>query len=853
MRGLSTLAYRNLWTRKTRTLVTTFGIILGVATVLAVNVTGASTNRALEDFFAQVSGRANLSVERSGNAWGIRGQVLRRVQTFPGVELAVATTLNSVSIQSKKMGEHDVNVLLMGIDPRADWQVRSYHVAEGSFISAQDRQYGLVLPLRFAREHEFELGDDVVLKFDLDRQESFRVVGLLTDEGAANLNFGAVAFTPLETVDEVLDLQGLVDMIDLVASPEIGNSAEAVDALRDALQAELGRQYTVARPAAVGRTISDALSSLQTGLGIFSGVAFIGGFLLVFNTFGMTVAERTREIGLLRALGVSKRQVIRLVLGEALLLALVGSSLGVAFGFFLAIPLTRTMESGLRGIPVSRFVIPPQGLALSVFVGTVVTLGAALLPAWHASRIAPVEAMQRRLGQSEDWLGRYGWIAGGLLLVFAFVQTPFKIISGVSFFAVIVLGGTLLVPVLTPALERANRRAVSLLYGAAGRIGAMNLTRATVRTTLTVGILILSGMMIISVGSMTASFNQTIRHWLNSAAGGDIFVTTSRGMRLEFGKRMASVEGVEAVTPLAFAYCDLTGTQKGGLLDERDETLFFMGIDVPTYRQVASFQFAAADQDEAALYEELARGDAVFISTVLQDLYGLKRGDSIRLRTARGERDFRVAGIVVNFYQGGRSIIGSWRDMDRYLSRNRTNRFIVKLAPGEEESVVRERIEERLGRRVELQFESGREYRETLYRQISGFFSLFNAIGWIIVLVSALGVTNTMMMSVLERVREIGMVRSVGMTRLQVAQMVLAEAAGMGIIGGIFGVGLGVAISRNVIGKMNEVSDMAFDYVFPASTVATTLFIVLVICQLAALYPVWRAVKLQVVEAIQHE
>jgi putative ABC transport system permease protein len=853
MRNLSAIAYRNLWVRKGRTVATTFGVVLGVATVLAVNVMSATTTRSLNEFFAQVSGRAVLTIERSGNSTdGFRQRALRQVEAFPGVETAVAATLNTVFLESKKAGEGHLRLLLMGVDPERDPQVRSYHVIEGHFISNEGRKYALVLVARFARDHEIHLNDDVTLKIG-DGEETFRVVGLLADEGAGHLNFGAVAFTPLEVAQDVLGRQGWVDQVDLVAVPEIANSAEAVERLKEDLQEGLGERYSVSTPAAMGQSINDALSSLRTGLGIFSGIAFIGGFLLIFNTFSMSVAERIHEFGLLRALGASRGQIVRMVLAEALLLAFLGSLVGVGTGVFLAIPLVRMMERGLQGLPLDRFDVPPAGIAVSVSLGVLVTLLATMLPAWRAGSITPIEALQRRIVGHEGRIVRWSWIGGVILLAFGFLQIPFHLLVGVSFFAVVFMGGTLIVPILTPSLERVSRGLITLVYGQAGRLGVMNLTRARGRTTLTVGVLMMGGVMTISTSAMTASFNNTLRHWIDSAAGGDIFVTAPQALRLEVGRHMLAVEGVEAITPMTFTNCKLVGTEGNGRFIPRDEALLFMGVDVPSYRQVSSFQFASAQDQADEMFDELNRGDAVFISTVLKDLYHLDRGDTVWLRTSRGDRDFKVAGVVVNFYLGGRSIIGSWHDMERYLGESRVDTFIVRLKPGADEMVVREGIKAQVGKGMDLEFESGQKYRETLYREVSQFFDIFKALGQVITLVAALAVMNTMTMNVLERVREIGMLRGLGMTRWQAARMILAEAAGMGVLSGAMGVGLGLAVSRVIVNSMSRMSGWHFDYVLPVSSLFITAAIVLIISQVAALYPVWRAVRLQVVEAIQHE
>jgi putative ABC transport system permease protein len=274
-----------------------------------------------------------------------------------------------------------------------------------------------------------------------------------------------------------------------------------------------------------------------------------------------------------------------------------------------------------------------------------------------------------------------------------------------------------------------------------------------------------------------------------------------------------------------------------------------MAVDAPSYQQVTSFVFSG----EAGDVERLAAGDAVFISSVLAEKHGLEQGDAIRLMTRRGRRDFEVAGVVVDFFNQGMVVQASWDDMERYFDRDDASAFLVKVEPGVSVQAVRDRIEALYGRRYHLTAESNEELRSRALSLIARTTSLFDVMSLITMVVAALGVINTLTMNVVERTREIGMLRSLGMTRRQIARMILAEAGMMGLVGGVFGLIFGILMSRTIMTSMNRMSGFRLPWVLPVEGVVAALLVALVVSQLAALWPARRAARIRITEAIQYE
>lgn len=845
------ISFRNLWVRKTRTLITASGIMLGVAAVFAINVMSASTTQSLKDFFAQVSGRANLTISDAGRSGeGMPERAFSRVKVFEGVQDAAAMSNNRATLLQT---DKNITLAVAGIDPQEDLHLRSYKMAEGQFLARTSHQRDIVLVQKFAADHGLRLGDTITLRLPDNTEEKFKVIGLLANDGAGQLNGGSIGFVTLESADSLFARGGKVDQIDVVANPEIAADGARLNQLKTDLQDTLGKNFIVSSPTATGESVSQALSGLNLGLGIFSVIALFVGMLLIYNTFAMTIAERTREMGMFRSLGATKRQMLMLVLGEAAFLGIIGAGLGIGFGLLLSVPLVQTM-SGMMGIPLGTFSVPMNGVIQAVLVGLVTTLIAAMLPAMQASRISPTEALRARGGGKENFLLRHGWKVGCALLFYAFLEGAgiVRLFMGPQFFMATFLGTILIMPNFILWLERYGRGAIQRIYGPVGQFGTRNLARAKGRTSLTVGVLMIGVVMNVAIGAMTVSFKASIDDWINAAIGGDFFISSSDVMRTDLAQDLAAVPGIAGVTPERLLQIKIAGTTNSEGYTSQDISVLMLGIDPATYRSVSGLQFSGGENADAA-FAELARNDSVLVSTLLRDRYKLTDGDSIRLHTGHGEHDFRVAGIVATFYQGGQSFIISRSAIEKYWGDSRISIFVAKKKAEADSEEVRLRLKNGIGKTKNLDITTGDQYRKSFSTQIAQVFGLFDAMVWISILVGALGVINTMTMNILERVREIGTLRSIGMNRVQLAQMVLAESGAMGALGAVFGIAIALPTSTVMVQGMSIGSGFPVHYVFPALAFVSGTLVALVVSQLAALYPTWRASKISVIEAIRAE
>ncbi len=859
------LALRNMRVRWVRTTLTTMGIVLGVAVILAVNVANASTLAAIHTVFDEASGKAHLTVESKAMAGeGFDESVAGRVARMEGVAL-VAPTVSAFTVPASQARNWTLNysisgmanraeLQLIGIDPAADPQVRQYKLVAGRLLEPGETDYNVVLVKDWAEEEKLQIGRDLTILVPSGQAE-LRIVGLISKEGPGLVNNGAVGFVPLRVVQDLFGRGGHLDALDILATAEVANSPARLEALKAQVAARLGERFSVTYPATRGEIAARRLASYQLGLNFFSIVALFVGAFLIYNAFAMTVVERTREIGMLRALGMTRLQTLGLVLTEAVLLGLVGSVLGVGFGLFLARGLTTVMGL-ITGVHITILSVPPADLERSVLVGIGVTLVAAWLPAHSASRISPLQALQVAGQVDESRWVRRGWTYGPAVVGVSYailnwvpVRREMAYPLGAASVFALMLGATLCVPLVAGALERLFRPLFLLAYGQPGRLGSANVERAKGRTTLTVAALMVGIAMIIGIAGMTGSFRREIQTWVDTALGGDLYVRSPLRMRLDLVGRIASIEGVAAVSPSRF-----TGTRTVSPTGNvSEDTLVFISIDPLTYPQVATFQFENTVGDMASRMARLAQGDAVLIGTTVADRYHLKQGDRIRLDTGRGQHDFEVAGIVVDFTGQGLVVYGSYDDLRRYFGLNDADRLIVKLKPGASLDEVKKRITDEVGKSRHLQVETSATFRARLLDLTAQAFSLFDVLALIGIIIAALGVINTMLMNVLERQRELGALRSLGMTRAQVRGMILAEAGTMGLIGGVFGLSFGLVLAQTFVMAIRAINGYVLQYVPPLAALGVGALIAILVSQGAALYPALKASQVNIIEAIKHE
>jgi len=852
------ITLKSLKSRPLRVIFSAAGIVLGVAGLLAIYIINDAALASISRVLQSTSGRVNLSILPSGNQQGFSVETLDVVSRISGIKAVLplvnaqtllADDLPPDQIELNFFGTSAGGLLLNGVDPELELLARDYAITQGRFLDPVTRDLEVVLVDTFASEKSLTVGKMIEIVTPNGR-EKVKLVGVIAREGPGLTNNGNFGVLSVQTAQKLFNRNDELDQIDLLTSK---TAVDAVEDVQAQVQSRLGSAYSVIFPASQGQRQTQMLTNYQIGLNMMSGIALFVGAFLIYNAFAMTIIERTREFGMLRIIGMTRRQIISQMLIEALLLGLVGSSIGVGLGILLSRSLAQVMSSFL-GVELAGISIPVAAVIISFSMGLVATLLAAAMPAVQAGRISPMAALTIRASANEGWIIKHGWKPGLVLLVVAavvlvwnpFASDPRFTLGSMTVFALFT-GATLVIPATIDAWERAARPLMRLFYGASGVLGSRNIQRVRLRTTLTVAALMVGVSMVLVVESMTASFSSDLVRWINAYIGGDLYIASSIPLRSDMVRRIQAVPGVAAVTPIRYLAAEWR------LPDGDQESLSVMAIDPASYVRVTSFVFSDDDSDQRAAVEALAAGGNVFISSVLAEKNGLSAGDSIEIKTSQGFRDFNIAAVVVDFYNQGLVVKMSWSDMRRYFKQNDANTFLVSINDMVSTNSVQETIDKLYGKRYQLILESNEKIRSRIFVLIDQAFFMFDMLAIISVVVASLGVVNTLTINVIERTREIGMLRATGMLRGQIIRMVMAEAGLMGIVGGLLGLGFGVLLARIFLFGMAVMSGYKLDFIVPANGIITGLAIAMVVSQVAAYFPGRRAARTNILKAIHYE
>jgi putative ABC transport system permease protein len=863
---LVAIAWRNLYTRPGRTLLTLVGIALGVAAVLATGITNRNVTSTLDGLFKRTLGSAELQVTPLGTKTTVKEAVLEAVRRTPGVRLAVPIirtstvlpgNLSAGQLVFNSSGKLEIgkSFEIQGIDTELEPEMRVYTLVAGRFPELGE--YQALVPQTFAEQNNLTLGGDLTL-FGPSGTESLEITGLLADSGVAMINSGNVVFAPIDIVKEIFSLEHGYSEINIQANTGTGDDPQALAELKAALEGNLGQAGRVSYPAGRADLVPRMASAYQFTLSFFSIVALFMGAFLIYNTFATTVLERTQEIGMLRAIGMTRRQVMGQVMLEAGFLSLLGCLLGLAAGVFLANGLMALMR-GFFQVEANSLSFTVADLVKSTSVGLLGTFLAILLPARQAARTTPVEALAAR-SRSDQKVKPAVWKAGFVLLGagLVFLNQPdngaIQWLLAVRMGALIqfLMGAVLTVPLAVTALEPITRWLSARLYGGMGSLGAQNVRRTVIRTMVTVASLSISLIMIIEVDSLVYVLKQDVSDWLDNALGADLLVRAPHPMQQSFARELESIPGVQASSPSRVIRVKVADDSLDRTKQQND-TLFFVAIDPDQFRRVGGKEFITSQGDPEAAWARLSQGNALFISSVVADEYGLKQGDRLTLLIQRGQQEFRVAGLTTEFDQDGLIVTGTYPDLRRMFGENRADLFTIKAAPGYDAEEVARVIKSRYEKREGIQVQTTKIFKEGVMVFYNRLTSLFNVLGLVGVIIGTIGLLNTMTMNVLERRRELGALRALGSLRRQVVRMVLAEALIIGIVSALYGILFGFVLSHVLVTAANLISGYDLQYVFSTRPYLLSLLIALLISQLATLAPARRAARVNIIQALKHE
>jgi putative ABC transport system permease protein len=848
------VALRGLLARKLRTVLTGFAVVLGVAFVAGTFVFTDTIDASFKDLFERAQKGVDVTVEARkavkddfAPAPTMPAAALERVRSLAGVAAAqgeVSADGTLLDDKGKPIVSNGPPTLLLSGATDGRFQALDYpqgHAPQGPDEVAIDRAT--------ARKYGWGVGDRVTVAGRAPKK-TYAVAGVATLGSSDSL---AGARMVVMTVPEAQRMTGHAgyDSISLAASG--GTSPEQ---LKAAAVRELGAGFTVRTgketAAQQAQDLSSALGFIRTALLVFAGVALLVGGFLIFNTFSVTVAQRTREFALLRTLGASRRQVLGAVVLETVVIGLVASALGILAGLGLAPGLRALLSSFGIDVGSTAVIVAPRTILVGLVVGLVATVVSGIVPARRATRVDPVEAMRESATPGGGRIRRRRVVVAGvveaigvLVLVGALFGDAGSAAATASLLGVgvvlMMFGVALLAPLLVRPLSSLAGRPLERIQGLTGRLARENAVRQPQRTAITASALMIGLALVVFVTIFAAGLKATVDKGIDDQVHAAGIVMSQNGfspLPSRVAAALERVDGVALVSPVRFAR-----GQVQGVSGVQQAT----GIDPASADRLLRLRI---DSGPADALGRLADGGAI-VGKEFAAQHDLGVGRTLRVTTPTGRhKAYRVAatydasvGVVGGLVLTAAALERDWNAKDIAFA-------LVGAQPGVGPEVLRDREKAALAGYPTAKPMTIPDFKAEQRKQVNTLLGLVYALLSLSVIVALLGIVNTLALSVHERTRELGLLRAVGMTRRQVRRMVRAEAVITAVLGAVLGLALGVAFAAIV---SRPLASQGFAFAVPVGTLALLLVLAALAGVLAAIPPARRAARVDVLRAVTTE
>jgi putative ABC transport system permease protein len=837
------LALRYLWERKLRTVLTTLAIVLGVTIIFGLNGLAPAILDSYRQNLMITTAQVDLTISSQTRGPFDAGRV-EVVRTTPGVAYASGSLSRVVALPTPLSGQGAQNagsLVLTGLDLATAEQVRSFPLVAGRSLREGDSNV-LLISEALTGLTGLQVGDTIHLPSASGTTE-FEVVGLLAGHPLAGTE---EIYAPLAAVQTVFNLPGQINTIEAIFE----GSADG-EAVRQAVLAALGPGYKVGRNEG-GAEMMAMVNMMRPALTMIGVLALAMGGFIIFNTFRTVVVERRRDIGMLRAVGASRRTVLGIVLAESLLQGVIGTVAGMAAGYLLVSGLVAAispMWEEMLPFPLGQPSFSPQVWALSVGLGVGVTLIAGLQPALSASRVPPLEALRPSVREVARQFAARRAIWGGIVVVVAVVGLVSGNLALAGLGSVLFLAGLALVaPALVQPVARVFGRLTALIFAREAQIAEGNLMRQPGRSAVTASTMMIGLAVVLAVAGMMASLMSALWGYLDKSLGADYLLMPKSlvlgsgnvGAGPDLAETLRTIPGIAEVTSLR------QSTSRAGNLD-----LQVVGIDPNLYPQIAGLEFAQGDPQEA--YAALSEGRALIANGIAARQMGWEPGQEQSLMTPDGPQTYRIAGVAVDFLNiKAATVYVSQADLARDFGETADLLLMANRTPEADAGQVEAALRQAVADYPTFGLFTSAAWREDMKATLGALMSAFYVVLAILAAPSLIALVNTLGINVLERTREIGVMRAVGATRRQVRRIILAESLLLTAAGTASGILGGLWLGYVLVGAIN-VGGFPVPYSFPYAGILLTIAVGLLFGVIGALIPARHAARLEIVTALAYE
>ncbi|MGW6447522.1 ABC transporter permease [Lentzea sp. NPDC055074] len=833
---------KSLLSRKLRLVLSALAVVLGVMFVSGSFVLTDTLQRSFTDLFSSAFANVDVSVtpkaEKGKQPEPLTPQAIADVKSVSGVASAVGDVQGS----ARPIGKNGKVITTSG-SPRFgfNWTGTGQEkIRDGRAPAADDE---VALGGYLATTGGFKVGDDIAL-LTLEPKKTFKVTGVYEYAGGRDSLGGelSVAFTEPVAQQLLLGKKDVFSGVTVTAAQGVTD-----DALRDAVAAKMGSGYDVKTGAVLAKEqadqINEGLKFFNYVLLGFAGIALFVGIFIILNTFSIIVAQRTRELALLRSMGASRGQVIGSVVLEALVIGLIASIVGLGAGVGVGALLATIFSSvGGSNLQLAGIGVPMSAIISSFAVGMIVTVVAAVMPALRASRIAPVAAMREAATPDRPLTkititGALVAAAGGASLALGFNQASLPLIFGGILVAFV--GVALLTPILSKPMVSLIGRLLS--WSMPGLLGRRNSARNPRRTAITAAALMVGISLITGVSVVLTSATKSIEKLASGQLQTDLIISGEgqmEGQPATFKRDvLTKVEDTSGVG-------SAVGWSQDGVLQGEDQ-MFAVGVtDMPALATMFALKPKSGDiaplkDDQLALPEEMAAEK------------GWSVGSKVTLQLAKGEPQTFTVGFIWVKSQVLQGALVLPESASRSFRSDQIVQAFVQVTPGTNAADVQKRVEPLFADNPEITVQDRSAFVKQTTSQFDTVLLMIQILLALAILIAVLGVINTLALSVIERTRELGLLRAIGMRRSQVMRMITVESVVISVFGAVLGLAVGLALG---IATVQALKDQGISEIgLPWATMVQYLVVAAFVGVIAAILPAIRAARLNVLDAIAYE
>ena len=843
---------KSLFGRKLRLALTALSIVLGVGFVAGTFVLTDTMNKAFDDLFKQASAGSDVVVRAvsafTPNQTGPGGGNQQQRDPVPD---SLLPTVASVSGVARAYGEVTGNALM--VDPAtgkpmgragpptlgANWTGSgALQLRQGAPPSGPGQ---VVVDAGTASKYGLKVGERLSIVVT-GGPRTFAITGIAGFGSADNLAGATLALFATPTAQDVLGSKGVFDQISVKAASGV-TPAELRTRIAQVLPAHVEAVTASSVADEQSKALENSLGFFRVALLVFAFIALFVGAFIIFNTFTIIVAQRSRELALLRAIGASRRQVMVSVIVEAFVTGLVAGAVGILAGIVIAVGLKGLLKAFGVDLPSTSLQVEPRTIIVSLVVAVVVTLMSSVLPARRASRVPPIAAMRESQSTgSGPGLGRR--LVAGIGVTFVGVATLLNGLFGhpSNAAAIVGLGAVLTfvgVAMLLPLAAKPLAGAIGLPIrglGIQGKLGRENAMRNPRRTASTASALMIGLGLVAMVAVLSASLKASLNATLERSLRADFVLSSSSFTPFspKAARVAAGVDGVQTVSPLRVG---------GFRVGDKDAAV--TGIDPATVQTVTDLGLSQGAE------QALEDGKIVVLKKTAQD-HGWKVGDTVPTAFASsGDLPLVLGGTFTEDALVNADYVLSISTFQQDVGGKLDSSVLVKTAPGADLAAVQAALETAVKPFATIEVQNQAAYRARQAGFVNQLLGLVTALLAMAIIIALFGIVNTLGLSIFERKRELGLLRAVGMSRRQVKRMIRWESVIIALLGAVMGIAIGAffgwSLQRALIPQ--GVTILAF----PVGQLVFYLIFAALAGVLAAIWPARRAAKLNVLDAISYE